>query len=127
MFRFTPILCALALASCGPGTHGPRIGIADGADAGTTAVAMATGATETNLIAASAGPLTPVALIALKYGVKASLIKAGVAPRKANHSVETLSVLGAGANIITIAGGPLGLAIGGGLIWAVCYFNGAKA
>lgn len=124
MTRFTPILIAMALASCGPGIHGPRIASPDLADAGTTAVAMSSGLTETNVLAASAGPAAPVALLVLKFGAKAALIKAGVKPKAANHGVETMSALGACANIMTIAGAAPPAALLGGMICAVAYFRG---
>jgi hypothetical protein len=120
------ILPILALASCGPGTHGPRIGAADVADIATTAVGLGQGAVEMNPLVAAAGPANPVALLALKFGVKAALIKSGVKPAVANHGIETASAFAACSNIMTIAGATMPTALLGGVICAVVYFRGEK-
>ncbi|MDA3888973.1 MAG: hypothetical protein PF443_09285 [Allgaiera sp.] len=115
----------VALAGCGNGMHGPRIGAADMADSATTAYALSHGFVEGNPILG--GSAAPVVALAAKFAGKSILIAAGVKPQMANKAVETGSAFGACANIMTITGATPPIAVLAGMICAVAYFKGSKA
>jgi hypothetical protein len=125
------ILAATILAGCsGTPPAGPmapvsddaRIGVGDLADAGTTAIGLASGFAEANPAVAFAGPATPLLLIGGKYVLKEVMIAEGMDPYIANTTVESVGMGAACANIaiMAAAAGPAAAvaAVGCGIAYA---------
>lgn len=104
-----------------------RIGPADFADAGSTAVGLASGLVEANPIAAAAGNAAPLVLIPLKYGVKRVMVASGVTPARANWLVETAGTFATCNNLAALSGGVPPVAIGVGIICGVIYAEQSKS
>lgn len=103
-----------------------RLAPADFADAGSTAVSLASGLVEVNPIAAAAGNAAPLALIPLKYGVKKVMVASGVTPARANWIVETAGTFATCNNLVALSGGVPPVAIGVGIICGVIYAEQSK-
>jgi len=113
-------LAVAALAGCAadpPASRNaePRLAAPDFADSATTAIGLTRpGIVEANPLLAWSGPAAPVVGLAAKYAIKQALVGGGMAPDRANRSVETGSTFAACANVATIAGAaaPPALALG---------------
>lgn len=104
-----------------------RIGPADFADAGSTAVGLASGLVEANPIAAAAGNAAPLVLIPLKYGAKKVMVASGFTPARANWLVETAGTFATCNNLAALSGGVPPVAIGVGIICGVIYAEQSKS
>lgn len=118
MTRVIGIASLLVCASCTTDIdEGVRVGAADVADAGTTAIGLASGFVEANPLMAAAGPAAPLAVLAAKPIGKQAAVALGSHPRDANRMMEAMSITAACANAATLAGvtsavtGPAGLLI----------------
>ena len=111
----------LLVASCG---NGVRLAPVDYADAGTTAIAIATpGLIEGNPVIASAGPAAPLAALALKVGVKQAFVAGGMEVERANRLVETGSAFGFCNNTALLLGANTGVGLAVGAICAMIYLD----
>ncbi|WP_126977938.1 hypothetical protein [Frigidibacter oleivorans] len=90
------------------------IGGGDMADAGTTALALSqAGLVETNPMLAGFGPAAPLAALGLKYGIKHALVASGRTPARAEVTVGAAGYGAACANLMTVAGAALPVAVVG--------------
>lgn len=100
---FLPL--ALCAACTGPIDQKPRLGPGDIADATAAAVGLSSGFVELNPLTSWAGDATPIVGLAVKYGLKWGLTKAGIPARDANLGVETASMAGACWSMSIMTGG----------------------
>lgn len=90
------------------------IGGGDMADAGTTALALSqAGLVETNPVLAGFGPAAPLAALGLKYGIKHAIVASGGTPARAEVTVGAAGYGAACANLMTVAGAALPVAVVG--------------
>jgi len=125
------LLCS-ALAGCAADPTNtrnaePRLAAPDFADSATTAVGLAQpGIVEANPLLAWSGPAAPVVGLAAKYAIKQALVDGGIAPDRANRSVETGSTFAACANVATIAGAAAPPALALGLMCGAAYAEATR-
>lgn len=108
----TALVCSMATSSMAEGPENFRN--IDLADAGTTAIGLASGLVEANPLASWAGDGAPIVVIGLKYLAKRILIASGVSKKDADYRVGIGSAFGVGNNIAILVAGtnPIGLVAG---------------
>lgn len=99
------------------------LGLADLGDAGSTAAALASGATELNPALAATGGAAPLVALPLKYAVKRGMVASGATPARANLSVGTGGMVGTCANIAGLAGVHPVAAVAVGVTCGAIYNN----
>ncbi|SFC11613.1 hypothetical protein [Tropicimonas isoalkanivorans] len=104
-----------------PAQDGARLGAGDYADAGSSALAAASGLSELNPAYAAIGPAAPVAMLGLKYGGKAALIDMGLPAGDVNRVVEAVGMAGGCSNLSLVAGAAAPPALALGAVCGVLY------
>lgn len=123
MIRAT-LIASLLLTGCTPAT---RVGPGELADAGTTAIGLASGlAVEGNPLVTWAGDAAIFVGLALKVGIRQILVAAGEAPRVAYQASQTLGWGGACANVATLSGAVPQAAIIVGIACAAVYRDATR-
>lgn len=106
-----------------------RIGVSFGdvSDAGTTAVGLWSGvASEANPILAPFGDAAPIVMIPLKLGLKHGVHKLGATKARANLTVDSAGILAACANIMTLSGAAMPVALATGMACGTVYHRKAS-
>lgn len=101
--------------------QGVRFGAGDALDVGTTAAALGRGFTEANPVLGACGPAAPVCAAVAKPALKSAYVAVGMEPEEANIAVELPGWLGGCANIMTVAGAAVPLAVVTGLGCGIAY------
>ena len=96
----------------------PRLGAGDIADVVTTQIGLNNGFVEAHPVLAQCGSAAAVCALIGKPALKYVLVEAGMTPRDANVSIESIGWFAGGHNLMVIAGAstPAGVVVGTGFL-----------